>query len=231
MKGYSFILILLLGCCTTSLFAQGKAKTIQLEKGQVLDILLLNDAGNDAAKQKYFKEAYPVAQKHGYQPGAGWAVKEIPFQGNQHPELFVTGSWPSVAARRAGLSALEKEVDDFHGQRRTVWTNFQITYFELPEAVAITTDPAKYYVATMFWSAAEQPFGQFLEKWEKQQKQHGGTPLLTLTEGTSPFGYHHNPDYLTITEWPDEATFRTFLEKDRAADHTGVNHLSQFRIN
>lgn len=231
MRLYHLIFCLLICGHTTSLSGQDKSRTIDLKKGQVFDILLLNYAPDvEAAKQRYFKEAFPIATKNGYQPGAGFTVKEMPTQGNYHPELMVTGTWPSLAARTAGVFALETELGDFHEQRRTIWSSFNVTYYEMPEDVSFTTDPAKYYVATMFWGKESAVYGKFLRKWAKAARESGGKKMMTLLDGHSPFGYYHNPDFFTITEWKNEAAFNAFLAKDRALDHAGIKHLNQFRI-
>ena len=231
MRLYHILFLLLLCGTSITLCAQGAPRTFDLKKGQVFDILLLNYSPDvEAAKQRYFKEAFPIATKNGYQPGAGFAVKKMPTQGNYHPELLVTGTWPSVTDREQGVVALETELGDFHEQRRAIWSSFNVTYYELQEDIAFTTDSAKYYVATMFWSGETKAYAKFLRKWNKAALEAGGKAMMSLTDGHSPFGYYHNPDFFTITEWENEADFNVFLAKDRAIDHAGVRHLNQFSI-
>lgn len=231
MRLYHFIFCLLLCGLTATVAGQGKVRAFDLKKGQVFDILLLNYSPDiEDAKQRYFKEAFPIATKNGYQPGAGFAVKEMPTQGNYHPELLVTGTWPSLADREAGVVALETELGDFHEQRRTIWSSFNVTYYELPQDISFTIDPEKYYVATMFWGSEPEVYSKFLRKWTKMNRAAGGKEKMTLSGGHSPFGYYHNPDFFTITEWENEAAFKAFLTKDRALDHRGIKHLNQFRI-
>ncbi|MEL7163243.1 MAG: hypothetical protein AAFN92_20970 [Bacteroidota bacterium] len=224
-------LIIFCCCCLTAgLTAQGKARSFQLKKGQVIDFLLLDFSTDTAARKRYFAEVIPVGVAGGYEPGPSFRATEAATQGNYHPDVLAFGAWTDVAAREATAITLEKEIDDFHGQRRRVWTNFRVQYFELTEDLDFRTDPTKYYVITTFWADATGGFSGFLSRWEKQQKRYGGTPILTLTDGYSPLGYQYDPDYLTITEWASEADFRAFLEKDRKADRTGIVHLNQFRL-
>jgi hypothetical protein len=231
MRLYHIFFLLLLCCTSITLGAQGAPRAFDLKKGQVFDILLLNYSPDvEAAKQRYFKEAFPIASKNGYQPGTGFAVKEMPTQGNYHPELLVTGTWPSLTAREQGVVALETELGDFHEQRREIWSSFNVTYYELQQDIALTIDPTKSYVATMFWSGEAKAYAKFSRKWNKMALQAGGKAMMSLTDGYSPFGYYHNPDFFAITEWEDEAAFNAFLAKDRALDHVGVKHLNQFRI-
>ena len=214
-----------------NLTGQDKAKSIKLKKGQAFDIILLTN--NPEAKdemQDYFKRAYTIAQANGYVPGSGFGITDTPTMGNYHPEVLATGSWPSIAARVEALEKLETGMSDFHEMRRKVWPSFNMTYYEVKEDISFTTDPTKYYVATMFWAEQKGKFAKFTKAWEAACQRAGAKQMITLTEGASPFGYYFNPGYLAITEWASEAAFRAAQTVESRLDYAGVRHLNQFPI-
>ncbi|MFK8163892.1 MAG: hypothetical protein AB8H12_15710 [Lewinella sp.] len=226
-----FFLLLLCSTFSTSLAAQAKPKTVDLKKGQVFDIIFLtNDPAAKDLMQDYFKRAFPIAQANGYTSGGGFGIAGTPIRGNYHPEVMAIGTWPGLAERTAGLAALETQMDDFHEMRRKIWPTFNLTYYEMKEAASFTIKTEKYYVVTAFWAEQKGRFKKFLKQWEVTQAKAGGTPLLVLTDGTSPFGYNFEPDYFTITEWKSEAAFLRSLPEDNKRGYPGVRHLNQFPI-
>lgn len=211
--------------------AQPKTKTVDLQKGQVFDIIFLhNHSGNEDLMQDYFDRASPIARANGYAPGGGFGIAGTPFRGNYHPTVMAIGTWPSIQDRLAGLVALETQMKDFHEMRRKIWPSFFLTYYEMKTDVSFTITSEKYYVVTAFWAEKKGRFKQFLKQWETIQAEAGGTPLIVLTDGASPFGYDFNPDYFTITEWENEAAFRRSLPADSKQGYPGVHHLNQFPI-
>ena len=121
-----------------------------------------------------------------------------------------------------------KEYPQFHERRRTIWPNFDLTYWKIEEDQKITFDPEKLYIATAYWSADETAFAAYQQKWAKTVKKQGGKILLELQGGTSPFGYYYNPERFTLTEWESREAFEAFKEKNVAMDHSGVKHVNQF---
>lgn len=213
-----------------SLDAQSKPQTLNLKKGQAFDIILLTNAPDSKeAQDDYFKRAFPIALESGYAPAFGKGI-DTPTKGNYHPEVMAFGTWPSIVARVSALTQLETRMTDFHEMRRKVWTNFDMTYYEVKEDISITFDPEKYYVATMFWASKKGKFAKFKQRWEAIRLKQGGRQLIRLTDGASPFGYHFNPTYLTITEWNSEADFRAAKTADDGLDYSGVLHLNQFPL-
>ncbi|MEM9930516.1 MAG: hypothetical protein AAF840_11900 [Bacteroidota bacterium] len=135
-----------------------------------------------------------------------------------------------MAKRAATMEAIVAEFPDFHERRRKIWSSFNMTFYPMEASVSFTTDPAKFYVATMYWQEEATGFDRFLTTWKKKMKKNGGTNLLELTNGQSPYGYHYKPDYFVLTEWASRAEFEAFYTQDQALDHKGVRHVNQIIV-
>lgn len=224
---------LLLACFALSFSLQGQPakKVFSLEKGQVLDIILLSQkADSDSLLKVYFATAFPIAEEMGYQRMGGMGIVDDPMQGNYHPSVMALGSWKDKASRAAALQKLEAGVDGFHEMRRAIWSNFDLTYWEMPEAVTFAVDRQRYNVVTAYWKNETTGFDHFLEKWEQQASEAQGELIIALQNGESPFGYYFKPDYLSITSWKDEEEFRKFYAINNSMDQHSVAHVNQFRI-
>ncbi|MEM1123139.1 MAG: hypothetical protein AAGJ18_22040, partial [Bacteroidota bacterium] len=165
-----------------------------------------------------------------YQPLPGFAIGEM-TQGNHQPAIFALGKWASLAKREQFLVDIEEKVVDFHEQRRALWSTFDLTYFEMPADVSFQIDRNKVNVVTAYWQDEETDFKQFKKAFTKKAKKAGGTALVELTNGISPFGYYYQPDYLVITEWDNRAKFDAFHRENTKMDHEGVKHVNQFLLN
>lgn len=225
------ILFYLLLFVLSSLYAQPRTKTISFKKGEVMDIILLNEKpGTDSLQKRFFSTAFAVARREGYQPVPGFRISESPLRGNYHPGTMVFGKWPSVAGRQAALEAIETEVEDFHQLRRAIWSNFYLTYWECPDNISFSIDPERYTVTTAFWQASDHAFSAFARPWIKAVEQAGGKILLQLKDGVSPFGYHYAPELLLIISWPSSEAYRSFRETAPPVDREAVRHLNEFAI-
>lgn len=222
--------LLFISLLQISLNAQSTIKTFDFKKGEVLDILLLsNQPDNEALFEKYKKTAFPVAMKLSYQPLPGYAIAGS-TQGNIQPEVFAFGKWSSLEKREAFLVAIEKEVPDFHEQRRALWSIFNLTYYEMPADISFQIDKDKVTVATAYWGKDAVNFAKFKKALAKKTKKSGGKTVVELMNGKSPFGYYYQPDYLVITEWKDKATFDAFYQANIKMKHDGVKHVNQFML-
>ena len=212
-------------------FSLGSAqeKSLTLNKGEALDLLLLNT--NPEAKEEldeYFKEAVPIAQKWGYQPQYSSKISEPPAQGNYWPKTFILATWQDYDKREKFTKDIVKEYPQFHKRRREIWPNFDLTYWKIEESRKVIFDSNKLYIATAYWSADKSSFETYQKQWAKQVTKQGGKIVLELRDGTSPFGYYYNPERFTITEWESREAFEAFKEKNIAMDHDGVKHVNQF---
>jgi len=210
-----------------SLPAQSKI-SFDLKKGEILDILLLTTKNdNEALFENYKKTAFPVAMGLSYQPLPGFGIAEY-TQGNHQPGAFLFGKWESLEKRERFLADITKTVPDFHEQRRAIWSQFVLTYYEMPKDISIEIDREKVVVATAYWESNKVDFAKFTQQWLKTAKKSGGVLVLELTNGKSPFGYYYQPDYLVLTQWSDREAFEKFYDKNMKMEHEGVKHVNQF---
>lgn len=144
-----------------SIQGQSKIDTIVLNKGSVLDILLLDQNPDvEADLKSYFKTAFPIAKRMSYQPLPGFKIVKH-TQGNLCPQALILGKWESKNIREAFLTQILEEVPDFHERRRKIWSYFGLRYFEIPEDVYLKIDRSKYQVATAFWFASKDDLSEF----------------------------------------------------------------------
>ncbi|MEM7659002.1 MAG: hypothetical protein AAF399_22960, partial [Bacteroidota bacterium] len=213
-----------IGCVISSALGQSKIDTIVLQKGEVLDILLLNQHPDKEAETKsYFQHAFPVAKGMSYQPQPGFKIIDH-SQGNHQPQLLILGKWKDLSLREAFLTKIVSEVPDFHERRRSIWPYFGLRYFEMKEAKTLEIHRDQYQVATAFWmESADQP-STFYEKWKQEIQSSGGEILIQLADGTSPFGYQYNPDYFVLTSWESKAVFDECQEKAHHWDRDHIQH-------
>lgn len=211
--------------------AQTNIKKYDIKKGQVFDIIFLTKKpGTDAALQDYFKRVFPLAEKYGYHTLPGFTIKDNPTQGNYHPQNMILGYWTSLKGRVEGMKKIEKEVPDFHEMRRDIWSNFDMTYYDLKEDLPFELDKDKLNVVNTYWYESVESFRSFNNEWLKQVKKAGGKVSLELKNGESPFGYYHKPDYVVITSWDSQAAFDKFYAQNIKMDHSTVKHVNQFII-
>lgn len=227
--------MIILVCCailfTSSLIAQSDIKTISFKKGEILDILLLSTKSETAKHfEKYKKTAFPIAFKRTYRPLPGFKITQT-TQGNIQPSSFIFGKWNDLKNREQFIAEIDDIVPDFHEQRRNIWSLFNLTYYEMPKDLTINFDKTKYNVATAYWKKEELPFKKFKELWLQKSESTGGKSFLQLTNGKSPMGYYHNPDWLVITEWDSKEEFDAFYKENLSMNHKGVLHVNQFILN
>lgn len=211
--------------------AEAQSKTLSLKKGQALDLLLLttNTEASDK-RNEYFAAAVSVAQQYGYTPQYSSGIKEPPTQGNYWPEALILATWKVHEDRVKFITDIEQKYPEFHEMRRTIWPNFHLTYWKVEEDQDVVINSEKFYVATAYWGKEGRRFKSFASTWQKEVANQEGQVVLTMKEGTSPFGYHYNPDLFTITEWASREAFEQFHTKNIAMDHEGVLHVNQFVI-
>ncbi|MFK7774411.1 MAG: hypothetical protein AB8F94_19870 [Saprospiraceae bacterium] len=210
------------------LFGQSSVKPIVLKKGEVLDILLLSQKSDTEADLKsYFQTAFPIAKRMSYQPLPGFKITKH-TQGNHQPNNLILGKWSDLETREDFLTEIIKEVPDFHERRRKIWSYFGLCYFELQEDLSLEINRDKFHVATAYWLKTEDKSDEFYQKWVEKIEKMGGTMIVQLTNGTSPFGYHYQPSYFVISSWEDEAAFLAFQEKTKHLNIDNIQHVNEF---
>ncbi len=222
-------LLFFLALLTVTNMGLAQVKTISLKKGEALDLLLLStnpDAGE--LQKEYFDKAVPVASEWGYQPQYSSRLSQPPTQGNYWPKIFILAKWEDYDKRLEFTKEIVKVYPQFHERRRAIWPNFDLTYWKIEEDKEVSIHEAKYYVATAYWSKSDTSFDSFIDQWGATVTKQGGKVILECTDGTSPFGYHYNPEIFTVTEWNSKEDFEKFHTKNLAMDHSGVEHVNQF---
>ena len=231
MKLLKIITLLVIFIGNTSLFAQANIKSVNLKKGQILDILMLTTKPEtEKAFEKYRKTAFPVAFKRSYKPLPGFRIIET-TQGNIQPTSFIFGQWSDLNNREKFISEIETVVPDFHEQRRTIWSIFNLVYYEMPEDLSFSMDKNKYNVVTAYWKKDNSSFDAFTKQWFQKSVATGGKTVLKLTNGKSPAGYYYNPDLLVVTEWESKKEFESFMKDKGIHKNESVLHVNQFVIN
>lgn len=225
---YSKPSILLFFVCVFSQVLQ--AQTINLKKGEVLDILVLSSKPDTDKLFDVFKQtAFPVAFSMSYQPLPSFRVTNY-TQGNHQPESFIFAKWDSKEIREKFIVEIEKKVPDFHKQRQGIFSYFGLTYYTMQKNTSFEVNPEKYNVVTAYWQNEKISFDNFKYDWLQKSNASGGKIIIELTHGKSPFGYYYQPDYLVITQWNSKEAFEAFYKKDLKMNHKGIKHVNQFNI-
>lgn len=214
----------------TQLHGQSTTQPVHLEKGEILDILLLTqkpDTKEDL--NAYFQTAFPVAKRMSYQPVPGFRILEL-TQGNHQPTSLILGKWSDKETREAFLSQILEEVPDFHERRRTIWSYFGLSYYEIQEETTIAIDRNKYHVATAYWLESKKESSDYFEEWLRQVDKMGGEVFLHLQDGSSPYGYQYAPDYFVITAWENESNFKAFQQIMQQTTPDNIQHINELTL-
>lgn len=229
MRVFIIVITFILSALTVN--GQAKAKIISLKKGEVLDVIFINNKpGNEEARKQYFTDVYPPANAGGYTGLPGFGIPAVPTEGNYWPDVMALGRWKSLSARHHTMKALIEQFPDFHERRRLIWPTFNMTYYEMTSDISFTTDPDKFYVIDLYWREDVEAFGEYLRKRNKASEKAGGQRVLELINGQSPYGYYFNPDYFSLTEWSSRSAFEAFKATYENVEPKGVRHLNQFGV-
>ena len=231
MKSLKILLLALLVCsCNSKSSAQENIRIYTFKKGEILDVLLIDQKPEtDSLFQDYVKVAFPVAIEMSYKNLPGFPIVET-TQGNIQPKGIGFGKWGSKRLREEFLAQIETKVPDFHSRRRAIWSYFSITYYEMPRDITFKVNRDKYNVVTAYWKKEGPGFKEFIKAFKETSRTYGGKAVLELENGTSPFGYFYQPDYLVITEWDSKQAFDSFYQKNLEMASNGLGQVHQFAI-
>lgn len=225
---YQILLLAVLMVSTAS--AQEKTKFFEFKKGEVLDIILLNQTENSHELfERYKKTAFPVAFEYTYRPQPGFGISRLTL-GTNKPSAFLFGKWTSLEKREGFLEVIAERVPDFHEQRRVLFPYFGLTYYEMKEDLKFSVDTSKFNVATALWKNYDKEDTSFYREWVESVKKFGGNVVLTLENGSSPLGYYYNADVLCIVEWQNENAFQAFAKKHPLSFYEPLRNVHQFVI-
>lgn len=216
---------------TTTAAAQD-TKTYSFEKGQVLDVLyLIRRPNTQAALQDYFKTAGPIARRLNYTPHGAVRVSGKPQQGNFSPDVVAFGTWPGdFSDRDDAYRQLLAELPDLQSRRMNIWSNFNMTQYEIEVDISLTMDKAKHYLLTAYWLENEDELEAFQAAFMATLSDTSGTGKMVLTSGRSPFGYAFTPDLMVISEWDNVLDVEKFTDASKALNARGVRHVNQFPV-
>lgn len=201
-----------------------------LKKGEVLDVLFLTQKQEkDSLFKDYVRVAFPIAIQMGYKNLTGRQIVKS-TQGNIEPQNVVFAKWDNRNIRERFIQEIETHVPDFHQQRRNIWSIFNLTYYEMSKDVSFAMDKDKFYTITAYWKKDGEKFNAFVNTFDKVVKRFGGTHILELRDGISPFMYHYQPDYFVMTEWEDKKQFELFYQENLKMDTKGLLNVNQFVI-
>lgn len=207
-------------------------KTYTFTKGQVLDVLyLVRRPDTGAALQDYFKTAGPIARKLSYTPHGAVRVAGKPSQGNFSPDVVAFGTWPgNFTDRDSAYQQLLSELPDLQSRRMDIWSNFNMTQYEIAEDINLTMDKAKHYVLTAYWLKDSSDINAFQKMFLKTLNASSGTSKMILVGGRSPFGYAFTPDLVVVSEWDNVLDAARFTDASKALNTSDVLHVNQFPV-
>ncbi len=228
----NLVTVFFLGMGTLTYAQDAEVKTFSVKKGQVLDFLFIKTKPDKKAElQDYFKRAFPVAEKEGYNRLPTLMVAQNPIQGNDHPSALVCGFWSTTDSRSNFYDQIIKTMPDFFEVRRDIWSRFDLAYFEMEEDLTFEVDPNKFNVFTAYWASEdEKAFGRFKKDWKQKATKSGATIITELTDAKSPFGYMFTPEFVTLTQWDNQEAFEKFLDNNLKMDHEAILHVSQLAV-
>lgn len=206
------------------------ALSIQAQKGQAYDLFFLTRIPDtEAAFESYKEIIFPIGIKEfGYKPHGALKIRQT-LQGGFQPEVLVFGAWPSMRKREGFLDIIEKRVPTFHNMRRSVWTIFDLAYYEVQKDFSIHFPSTTFNVASIYWLSHKKG-KTFIKQWLQLLEANGGTVVGTFTDAQSPLGYYFRPDYFFFSTWPSEKDYRRFLDQVKKLDHTFINNVNEYQI-
>ncbi len=223
-------MIVLLLLLYSNFYGQKSIQQYGFKKGEVLDILLISNTKNDFNKlfDRYKKTIFPVGVKYSFTPQKGFKTNEL-ILGSYLPKSLIFGKWKSIVKREQFLEVIEKEVPDFHEQRRRLFTHFELAYYEIENDIKFEIDRNKHNVVTSFWGKNNKS-GKFIKKWIQEVEKSDGKIIIKLTKGKSPSGYYYNPTLITIATWETKQAFQSFLKQHPLSTYKDLKHVHQFVI-
>jgi len=230
MKCIKFIILYILFLISANLKAQDNITEIKLQKGEILDILLLRNNSDIAVKfELYKKTAFPVAMEHSYKPLPGLNISRTIF-GNISPEALIFGKWDNKILREDFIDIIDQKVPNFHEMRKDIWNCFYLTYYEMESDLTINIDKEKYLVASAFWGNDESSIERLVDDMERDMIKSKAKTVIRLGHGISPFGYYYAPDQFVISAWPNKSAFEAFQNTQGKPNQKVLTNFQQFEL-
>ncbi len=191
----------------TDIAANYAPKTMRLsyKKGQVVSFVAVvgqEGAQADAARNTYYKSAFPIANQFGFQRDAQFNVQAVPV-GTFKPQVIIIYSWPDAEAEKAFNA--HPDWPAVKATRATVWDELRVYNDVLKEDLTLTLDASKTYTLAAAWINLENPddYAKYLSGIQTAVSQAGGRFIYTMhapgfETHSAPFT---GPDQLLLVEW------------------------------
>ncbi|MEO1047325.1 MAG: hypothetical protein AAFW59_03255 [Pseudomonadota bacterium] len=216
-----------LSCTTASAQSQEATQaprsgfTLELKQGQVLQLVVPEESEEgSAARQTYYQNAFPIAERLGYQNEGMLTVRQK-VRSDYDPNVFVFFSWPDAEAVRGYRS--NPRFAEFKELRREAWRELKIYDAEIRDDLKLTFDPAKHYSALFAWLDPEtrSDYTSYLEGIEPAVTRAGGRFIYKMYD---PYMQALNepsdgPGQITFVEWETEDGFAKVQQSPEYREH------------
>lgn len=204
-------ILLSLGACQThpptdtTPVSKAAVTTLNYEKGEVLSFVFIDNKDGDtaqAARQKYYGAAFPLASTFGLSSDATLVVKASPV-GNFKPDALGIFSWPDVTSE-ASLSAHPKW-PAIKALRPLAWDELRVATAELEADLTLSFDPAKTYTLASAWLNPDNPedYARYMDGIKASAEALGGRFVYKMHHPQ--FESHAEalgaPGQITLVEW------------------------------
>jgi len=209
---------------------------LTLKKGQYLSIILPETKeDSDAARQKYYKSAFPLGAKFGLKRENVLLITDH-IVSDYKPSGVLFFSYPD-AASEAGLSS-HADWPAIKAQRPNAWSELNVHSAELSQDLDLKFDPEKSYTLVVAWTNPKKTddYQRYLKGIETSLNEVGGrfiykmkNPKYESLSGTE------SPAQLTFVEWDTLDGFTKLRNSDgykAAAPYftSGVKKVEFYRM-
>lgn len=214
-------------CTTPTLLAQDAVETEQsgftldLKQGEVLQLVVPEErAEGREARQTYYANAFPIAERLGYENKGLLTVRQI-ARSDYDPSVFVFFSWPNAAAAKSYRS--NPRFSEFKSLRREAWHEMKIYDVEIREDLSLNFDPAKHYTALFAWldPKTRSDYKRYLDGIKPAVERFGGRFIHKMYD---PYMQALNdpsdgPGQITFVEWDTEDGFEKVQQSPEYQEH------------
>lgn len=216
----------------------GPAIEIHLDPGELLSLISLRNRNTPEARQAlqvYGREAITLAHDHGFENHGTLRVIET-VVGDQAPELFILGTWPSEE-RDLAFEALP-DMQPYKEMRPIIWDELKFYKDESEAPTTLRFRADRHYTIAFAWHDPAMPeaYRSYLDHVTPAVEGAGGRFIHTLmnprfvAESSAAPG----PSEINIVEWDtaqglDELqTSKAFLQNyDKL--HAGTTRFELYR--
>lgn len=205
---------------TISTSVSAESVTVEFKKGEVLCLISsINQENNGALKGAYFKGAFPVSGKLGFEYLATLDV-ETQLAGDHLAPAFSIIKTPGTQAKD-DLNG--KYLSEWHHLRKTrpdIWKEMIAREYEIKKDLNFTIDDQIYYQVETFWVQQDREFDfdQYRSEVEELVIKNNGRVVYQagVPSDFETLGKERAPSHTVITEWKSKKQFDDFSKLDDA---------------